>query len=86
MLESTVNVEENWDDDSHASARGKAKNSPSATAKHIDPRFAGGKLNMRQDNATNCYAGVQHYTQVKSDEESDIHARRPVWVLMNMMC
>ena len=77
VLESAVNVEGSSDGDSQTSARGEANNSSSATAKHIDPRFAGGGRNMGQDNDMNCYAGVQHYTQAESDEYSDFCVSMP---------
>ena len=40
VLESTVNVQENSNEDSHTSARGEAKNSASVTAKHADSRLS----------------------------------------------
>ena len=32
---------------------------------------------MEQDNDTNCNAGVQHYTQAESDEDSDFCVHVP---------
>lgn len=43
MLESTVNVEDNLDENSHASAVGEAKNCHYVSAKHTAPHFASGE-------------------------------------------
>ena len=77
VLESAVNVEENSDDDFDTSDRGEAKNSPSDTAKHTDPRFAGCERNTGQNNGTNCFTGVQHYTPAESDVDSDFGVSVP---------
>lgn len=56
MLESTVNVEDNLDENSHASAVGEAKNCHYVSAKHTAPHFASGEWNYGQDHDTHYYS------------------------------